>query len=61
MKFKNSLLQNHWADRKQIWHKAFFGGGDSSLFKSGTIQFSKKSNNLVFSPNQHYDIILCVY
>ena len=33
MKFKNSLLQNHWANRNQTWHKAFFGGGDSSLFK----------------------------
>ena len=27
------LLQNHWANFNQTWHKASFGGGNSSLFK----------------------------
>jgi hypothetical protein len=27
------LLQNHWANFNQTWHKSSFGGGDSSLFK----------------------------
>ena len=32
-KFKNLLLQNHWANFNQTWHKASLGEGDSSLFK----------------------------
>jgi hypothetical protein len=27
------LLQNHWANFKQAWHKLSFRGGDSKLFK----------------------------
>ena len=27
------LLQNQWANSKQTWHLAFFGKGDSTLFK----------------------------
>ena len=27
------LLQNHWANFNQTWHKVFLGEGDSSLFK----------------------------
>ena len=27
------LLQNHWANFNQTWHKSSLGGGDSSLFK----------------------------
>ena len=27
------LLQNHWANLNQTWHKASLGKGDSSLFK----------------------------
>ena len=27
------LLQNHWANSNQTWHKASLGEGDSSLFK----------------------------
>ena len=27
------LLQNHWANFNQTWHKASWGEGDSSLFK----------------------------
>ena len=27
------LLQNHWANFNQTWHKASLGEGDSSLFK----------------------------
>ena len=30
-KFKNLLLQNHWAIFNQTWHKASLGEGDSSL------------------------------
>jgi hypothetical protein len=29
----NLLLQNHWANFNQTWHKSSLGGGDSSLFK----------------------------
>ena len=32
MKFKN-ILKNHSANLDQIWHKAYFGDEDSSLFK----------------------------
>ena len=34
------LLQNHWANFNQTWHKASLGEGDSSLFKWRTISFS---------------------
>jgi hypothetical protein len=27
------LLQSHWANFNQTWHKSSFGGGDSKLFK----------------------------
>jgi hypothetical protein len=27
------LLQNHWANFNQTWHKSSLGGGDSKLFK----------------------------
>ena len=27
------LLQNHWANFNQTWHKASMGGGDSSFYK----------------------------
>ena len=35
------LLQNHWANFNQNWHKASLGKGDSSLFKWRTPPFSK--------------------
>ena len=31
------LLQNHWTNYNQTWHKAFLGKGDSKLFRSFTI------------------------
>jgi hypothetical protein len=31
--FKNRLLQNHWANFNQTYHKSSLGGGDTSLFK----------------------------
>ena len=34
------LLQNHWANFNQTWHKASLGEGDSSLFKWRTKPFS---------------------
>ena len=36
------LLQNHWANFNQTWHKASLGEGDSSLFKWRTPPFSKE-------------------
>jgi hypothetical protein len=27
------LLQNHWANFNQTWHKSSLGGGDSKLLK----------------------------
>ena len=35
------LLQNHWANFNQTWHKASLGEGDSSLFKWSAPPFSK--------------------
>ena len=35
------LLQNHWANFNQTWHKASLGEGDSSLFKWRAPPFSK--------------------
>ena len=35
------LLQNHWANFNQTWHKASLGKGDSSLFKWRAPPFSK--------------------
>ena len=35
------LLQNHWANFNQTWHKASSGEGDSSLFKYRAPPFSK--------------------
>ena len=43
-----SSSQNHGTNFHQIWHKASFGEGDSSLFKWRTIQFSKVDNVLCF-------------
>ena len=37
MKFKN-----HLANFKETWHKETLDEGDSSLFKLGTIRFSKR-------------------
>jgi hypothetical protein len=31
--FKNLLLQNHWANLNQTWHKSSLHEGDSILFK----------------------------
>ena len=36
------LLQNHWANFNQTWHKASLGAGDSSLFKWRVSPFSKE-------------------
>jgi hypothetical protein len=35
------LLQNHWANFNQTWHKWFLGGWDSKLFKWRGLPFSK--------------------
>ena len=35
------LLQNHWANFNQTWHKVSLGKGDSSMFKWRTPPFSK--------------------
>ena len=35
------LLQNHWAEFNQTWHKASLGEGNSSLFKWRAPPFSK--------------------
>ena len=35
------LLQNHWANFNQTWHKASLGEGNSSLFKRRALPFSK--------------------
>ena len=35
------LLQNHWANFNQTWHKVSFGEGDSSLFKWRATRFPK--------------------
>ena len=37
---KNLLLQNHWANFNQTWHKASLDEGDSSLFKWRTNKLS---------------------
>ena len=58
------LLQNHWANFNQIWHKASLGEGDSMFYKSGPFN-SQKGDNRFSSPNQLYDIIIallkCIY
>ena len=38
------LLQNHWANFNQTWHKAFFGDEDWSLFKWKGPPFSRRNN-----------------
>ena len=38
---KTLILQNHWANFNQIWHKASLGEGNSRLFIWTTIKFSK--------------------
>ena len=35
------LLQNHWANFNQTWHKVSLGEGDSSLFKWRATSFPK--------------------
>ena len=40
-KFKNLLLQNHWANFNQTWHKASLCEGDINLFKWRAPPFSK--------------------
>ena len=40
-KFKNFLLQNHWANFNQTYHKASLDEEDSSLFKWRAPPFSK--------------------
>ena len=39
--FKNLLLENHWANFNQTWHKTSLGEEDSSLFKWNAPPFSK--------------------
>ena len=41
---KAILLQNHWANFNQTWHKASLSNGDSSLFKWRTLPFSREDN-----------------
>ena len=41
MKFKNILLQNHWANFNQTWHKASLGKGNLCLLKWRAPPFSK--------------------
>ena len=38
------LLQNHWANFNQTWHKAYLGKGDSSLFSEGLRPFPRGDN-----------------
>ena len=38
---KNLLLQNHWANFNQTWHKASLGEGNSSLFYWRALPFFK--------------------
>jgi hypothetical protein len=35
------LLQNHWANFNQSWHKSSLGKGDLELYKWGTPPFPK--------------------
>ena len=39
--FKNFLLKNHWTNSNQTCHNAFFGEGDSKLFKWRALPISK--------------------
>ena len=55
-KLKKSLLQNHWANFKQFWHKASLGE-DSNEKTVGYHKVYIFSSSL----NQRYDIIICVY
>ena len=53
--FKN-LLQNHWANFNQTWHKASLGDRDSSLFK-----FSQREDNNQIAKKKHlrgFDAVL---
>ena len=38
------LLQNHWANFNQTWHKVSLGEGDSSLFKLRATPFPRGYN-----------------
>ena len=44
------LLQNHWANFNQTWHKASLGKGNSSLFKWRAQPFSKNTLTKSSSP-----------
>ena len=61
------LLQNHWANFNQTWHKASLGEGDSSLLSKGPHPFPRRDNYEKVNQlrNQCYDIIIalnkCVY
>ena len=44
MKFKNLLLQNHWANFNQSWHKAALGEGDSICLNEGPRPFPRGDN-----------------
>ena len=46
-KFKILLLQNHWANVNQTWHKASLGEWDSVLFKEEPFN-SHQDNNVFF-------------
>ena len=65
MKFKKLLLQNHWANFIETWHKASFGEGDSRFNKKGPFSYRKGDDWFFSSPNQHYNLIIalskCVY
>ena len=56
-KLKKSLLQNHWANFNQFWHKAYLGEDSNEK----AINYHKVKNGFFSSLNQRYDIIICVY
>ena len=43
-KFKNVFLKNHLSNFNKTWHNAFFGEGESSLFKWRAPPFSRGDN-----------------
>ena len=56
MKLKN-LLQNHWANFNQTWHKASIGKVDSSSFKERAILFSKGIYYEIAKIHDHVGVI----
>ena len=51
------LLQNRWANFNQTWHKAFFGEGNSNLFKWRITSFSRGDNyNVLKGYSQNFRI-----